>query len=653
MTGASRGLMSTEIGDQVRELTGLVNHARTAKPLLHAHLDPEPGQAWSEDAASRFWSRFEVEHRLEGRPFASVFHTKHGRRHEHRVYAGIDDLGRKIKLSHDKIAREYICRLTEFEEGHPLRKGKHNLAVFNRAVRDGRQDFAAAIEAAGMLDGKRAIARMTPEERLQQERTSISIEAVRAAALSAYRQADNGAAFRAALEACGLRLAQGEKQVLLIDQSGSHHGLNRVLASAARQDGSDPIRAADSRALLAGVVLPALAEVKEAGPLRDPFGFAAKLPDPAKMAVRSAPSPRLGTGAEGQAASTSGGAPAAFFDIFDDRDEMAAAKALKRASDAERNRRTVLASVSRSSSNTDAVDAARVLAERLFKGGQNGRTHPIRTQAPVAIHFLRRLRALPHVSHLKRLEPPGRDDLLRAPPRPGPRAEERRVHNDVHASGGRRGEERSGLTPVEKRLLALRRQNGRLQETIAAVPFSPAELDRDRLMSSDLALIDRQAERFLKAREKAENRVRRIVSGISSLDRMKRALGLPASVYERLSRAEEALENVVADSQDPETLQARRNALRQVVDLTIATRKEENARFESDVAQPARQTLALNLRIQRALNDADQGLMACKSLKEMQVEMRKRIDEERRRREQELRRQEQYQAKQTRGLVPR
>jgi hypothetical protein len=259
IAGPSRGLVSDpeDAYTQLRELESLQSHVRTARPLHHVHADPPEGLAPEHEAAVRaaFWQHYEQEFSLQGQPFFSRIHVKNGRVHEHRVIGLGRSDGSVIDLSHDHARREKVSRIVEHTMGLPFVKGAHNKAVVAALMRENKPEIADAMKAAGLLDGSRPRAQTTPGERAQQERAGIPAADVRAAALSAWRASDNGHAFAAALVSNGLRLAQGDRVPVVIDQGSHAHPLARVLAQAARESGSDPIRAAAVAARIAGLDL--------------------------------------------------------------------------------------------------------------------------------------------------------------------------------------------------------------------------------------------------------------------------------------------------------------------------------------------------------------------------------------------------------------
>ena len=250
--GESRGLVSTGIEEQVAELTRLGSHAVTNTPLYHVHVDPPEGQPWSEDERSRYWEMFEQEFGLGGRPFASAIHIKGGREHEHRVYLRVESSGKAIRLDHDHARREKLGRVMEFERGEPFVKGAHNRAVIAALEKEGRPEIAAAMRQAGLHEGSRPRARLTPQERQQQDRTKVSKDEVAAQVSAAWAASDNGAAFSAALSEQGLALALGSRCPVVMDQTGNTHEVGRMLRMHAKATGGDAPTAATIRNRLDG-----------------------------------------------------------------------------------------------------------------------------------------------------------------------------------------------------------------------------------------------------------------------------------------------------------------------------------------------------------------------------------------------------------------
>ena len=253
--GASRGLVSESIRDQVAELTDLAAHSRAARPVYHVHADPPPGAPLDQVGWDRYWVRFEAEMGLQRQAFAEQVHVKQGREHRHRQYSLVQADGTTLPLAHDHARREKVGRVTEFEEGQPLTPGAHNRAVLAALDREGRADVATAMRAAGLGMVERPRAMLTPRERSQQERTGVDPHKVALAILAAWKASDNGPAFAAALRDQNLVLAQGDKVPVVVDAQGGSHPLARTLAKASKAEGAR-IPAASVTARLDGMELP-------------------------------------------------------------------------------------------------------------------------------------------------------------------------------------------------------------------------------------------------------------------------------------------------------------------------------------------------------------------------------------------------------------
>ena len=238
----SRGLLSESIREQIDELTGLAEHARTRRPLYHVHLDPPANKPLSPNERARYWEKFESEFGLSDRPYSSVIHEKHGREHEHRVYLAVKPDGRAVKFDHDFARREKLNRIFELERGEPLTIGRHNRAVANALEREGRDDLAQRIQESGITDAPRPQA-ISPDERHQQERTGIQKNDVAQQVLTAWQASDDGKSFANALNENGLTLAHGQKCAVVIDGTGNTHALGRLLNLATKEAGIDRIPA--------------------------------------------------------------------------------------------------------------------------------------------------------------------------------------------------------------------------------------------------------------------------------------------------------------------------------------------------------------------------------------------------------------------------
>jgi hypothetical protein len=263
--GSSRGLLAEGIEEQTQELTGLAAASGHKTPLRHVYASPPAGASWSEETWSRYWETYERAMGLQGCPYSEAIHDKpgdHGRpEHRHRLYLALTERGTLVRVGWDYARQESVSRIIEFDTGAALNRGKHNVRAARVAESLGRVDVAAAMSKAGLLEGPRASASVTPRERAQAERTGVDPRAVGAAALAAWRTSDIGVAFKVALEERGLRLALGDKTVVLVDQTGACHALARVLGRESKAQGEDRIPASAVAERVATLVLPPRHEV--------------------------------------------------------------------------------------------------------------------------------------------------------------------------------------------------------------------------------------------------------------------------------------------------------------------------------------------------------------------------------------------------------
>ncbi|WP_264076585.1 relaxase/mobilization nuclease domain-containing protein [Rhodopseudomonas palustris] len=260
----ARGLAAEHLRDQIRELVASSAHGRTDRPIHHVHIDPPPDAANPEEIIETFVEHYEREFGLGNAQRCGVYHTKSGRKHGHIIWSLVRDNGSVISLAHDRPRREKISRIVEFEHGLPMTKGKHNRSAVEALRAEGRVDVADAMEAAGLLDGKRPVAHSTPQQRAQAERTAVRLDEIRTQALAAWQASDDSRSFAIALHAFDFSVATGDRGLVLIDRTGNTHSLNRVLAAAARAEGVEKITAAMVRKRIAGIRFPTVEDVKNA-----------------------------------------------------------------------------------------------------------------------------------------------------------------------------------------------------------------------------------------------------------------------------------------------------------------------------------------------------------------------------------------------------
>lgn len=246
----ARGLGSLTLHDQVRELVAQAAGGRTDRPIYHVFCSPDPAIADNAAARGRFWALFETEFGMAGQPYCGVEHRKGGRLHEHRVYGIVRPSGTVVNLSWDYARREKCGRIVEFEFGMEAVPSKHARSIAKRLRQDRRSDVADWLVASGATESARPVAKLTPRERMTEERTGIGLDDLRRATLAAWRETGNGPAFLAALRVRGLDLRQGRVGPVVVDASGATHLATRILGAAARHFEGARIPAATVKARL-------------------------------------------------------------------------------------------------------------------------------------------------------------------------------------------------------------------------------------------------------------------------------------------------------------------------------------------------------------------------------------------------------------------
>jgi hypothetical protein len=150
----------------------------------------------------------------------------------------------------------------ELERGEELTRGAHNKSVIHALRKEGKDSIADKLQAAGIDKGPKPVAPLSPKSRLQQERTYVSKADTARAVSKAWASSDSAAAFSAALQEQGLRLAKGDKCTVILDASGNTHSVTRLLAMDAKAQNTPAPKAADINARLQGMDIPSLKDAK-------------------------------------------------------------------------------------------------------------------------------------------------------------------------------------------------------------------------------------------------------------------------------------------------------------------------------------------------------------------------------------------------------
>jgi len=268
----SDSLVSRDAFAGLVELRRLASGARTKTPLLHVWASPSRDYLASE--WDLFWTTYEAEFALQGQPFFEVCHRKLGKGnrtagHRHRVYLRVRPDGRAVPMSHSAPRNEKIARIAEVRNGERLTPGVYSRSVVKHLRREGLNDVADAMTRAG-IDLVERNSTINASERAEHERTGdIPADLVATHLVRILVSTQSGRELEAALQAIGLRPAQGNKAVGVVTPLGRFYSLARTYNRAARPLGLPPLRAAEVKARFKGVGLPKAQEISNQVPSGD------------------------------------------------------------------------------------------------------------------------------------------------------------------------------------------------------------------------------------------------------------------------------------------------------------------------------------------------------------------------------------------------
>lgn len=274
-----RFLAARTLDGQIAEMVRASSGSRTARPILHIHVDPEVGTDRL-DVIQHWVKLFEEEFGLAKHARAGVVHSgKNGstRLHAHFVYSVVGPDNRVVCLRNSYRRREKISVLAAHDLGLSFPKLPRPRAIHRALLKDGRTDAARwMVMHCPELRGPVRTAKQSPQQRHMAERTGVETSEVLAALSSAWPSPD-AKAFQRALVRKGFGLARGDKVVVLVDRSGTAHPLARALRQTCRQNGFASPLAADVRAFLSGITLPSLAHCKRIGPMAKPYDVKSRI----------------------------------------------------------------------------------------------------------------------------------------------------------------------------------------------------------------------------------------------------------------------------------------------------------------------------------------------------------------------------------------
>ena len=230
----SRNILSSSIHEALEIMECLAKASLCQQHLFHVSISPD--DSLSREKWEFIWSVFEDEYGLNEHPYIEVFHVKNDRRHCHRVYERVDERGKAVKLSFNRIRNEKISRRIEYDLDLPLTLGRHTKSVIKHLKKDGRQDVATWLENNISSQKPRPQALASHSEQQQAVRTQVDIKQVKEDMLESYHSTKNGKEFQEYIREMGYVLARGDRRrcFVIVDFEGGVHAPRRRLSLKAR-----------------------------------------------------------------------------------------------------------------------------------------------------------------------------------------------------------------------------------------------------------------------------------------------------------------------------------------------------------------------------------------------------------------------------------
>jgi hypothetical protein len=259
-------LAAKNIQDALKLWRSATKWVSTNKPGVHAWASPR--REMTDEQWDRFWLSFEREIGIEGEPHVEATHLKIGKggrvvRHKHRIYLRLNPNGTALRLNHCAARAEKLARITEFDCGEPLVRGRFNRSVIAHLREEGRLEVAEAMEAAGLHLAERPAATSRKERSQTNRLEDISATEAKRRAYVAWSGSSNCIELEKNLAKQGLHIALGDTgRAVILSERGSIYRLSAAVSSGAKALRAPKVRAADVHALTAELSLQPVDVVK-------------------------------------------------------------------------------------------------------------------------------------------------------------------------------------------------------------------------------------------------------------------------------------------------------------------------------------------------------------------------------------------------------
>lgn len=235
------GVMAMDVNEALEEMRAVALGTRCQKPLYHAQINPEPGEAMTPERWARSVDLLEEKLGLVGHPRLIVEHSYKDRVHRHVVWSRINPETMTARhMSHHDVVHEKVGLMLEMEFGHKITA--RSLLSPSQA-RKIIGEYVPPDQVEAFMPPKPDKTKPADYEFKVAQRTGLDLHQFRAQVRAIKEAADSPQAFMSGLKAAGVTLCQGRRGFVLVDSGGGEHELGRTLG----------MKIEDARAYMKGI----------------------------------------------------------------------------------------------------------------------------------------------------------------------------------------------------------------------------------------------------------------------------------------------------------------------------------------------------------------------------------------------------------------
>lgn len=227
------GLNAQDIDGAIKEMMTVAAGSAATQPLFHVSISPHPDEIMTEKDWKFAWDLYTERMGLEGLQHATVGHDKHDRHHQHRAYNRVDPATLKARnLPWTRVKNERIARELEVRLGHKIVPGKFNAAVARQLEKEGLHDIADRLRE---IEKASSDGPAYTHAEWQQLKRGKPIDIERACLADAWERSHDAVSFQQALKVAGFVIAQGKRQVVVVNATGAVIPLKRAINQARKK----------------------------------------------------------------------------------------------------------------------------------------------------------------------------------------------------------------------------------------------------------------------------------------------------------------------------------------------------------------------------------------------------------------------------------